>query len=552
MNKPLFKRIPALYNKHGSLKAVWRTGKYGGWGKVQSAYRKAVEEGLIEHVALGAKPNTHTKLQPSERAKTFKTQTARHKAYILTCAQNNTLVNAGTWENLKAYAKYLGAEIYVSTFLYANRSHWQKNLDKGRVTKGAKGDDGLWFDPAIMPYVNNDRVQIAPGIVWCGELNISPTAASPLSGLEVYTGRQSMIVPHTKVELQSIATVGGSGAKLNYTTGTVTLRNYIQRKEGFKAEFHHCYGGLLVEVDDDGHWWVRQLACETDGTFYDLDRKVENGKVTTGHRVEAITFGDAHVDEIDNAVAEATWGAGGMVDQLRPRFQFIHDVLDFHSRSHHRMKDPYAVYQRFVEGRDSVQREVEGVAEFLRWIKRPDCQTVIVPSNHDRHISRWLADNDGRKDPPNARFWSLLNSAVIKHIAERDEQPDTLKLAVELVAPNVANDEANYFLPLDTSFVICPEEGGGIECGLHFDLGNNGARGTLGQFAKMGRRANGGHSHSSGIKGGAYQTGAKIKLRQEYNHGPSSWSHSDIITYANSKRAIITFYTSEGRSKWRA
>jgi hypothetical protein len=87
---------------------------------------------------------------------------------------------------------------------------------------------------------------------------------------------------------------------------------------------------------------------------------------------------------------------------------------------------------------------------------------------------------------------------------------------------------------------------------LHFDLGNNGARGSLGQFASMGRRANGGHSHSSGIDGGAFQTGAKIKLRQEYNHGPSSWSHSDIITYANSKRAIVTFYTSEGRSKWRA
>jgi hypothetical protein len=33
-----------------------------------------------------------------------------------------------------------------------------------------------------------------------------------------------------------------------------------------------------------------------------------------------------------------------------------------------------------------------------------------------------------------------------------------------------------------------------------------------------------------------------------YNVGLSAWSHSDIITYANGKRAIVTFF----RGKWRA
>jgi hypothetical protein len=109
--------------------------------------------------------------------------------------------------------------------------------------------------------------------------------------------------------------------------------------------------------------------------------------------------------------------------------------------------------------------------------------------------------------------------------------------------------EANvYFLPLDHSFVICPAHGGGIECGLHGDLGPNGARGNVGWFAKMGRRSNLGHSHVAGIRGGAYQAGTKSKLRLEYNHGPSAWTHSDIITHENGKRQIVTFFN----GKWRA
>jgi hypothetical protein len=58
----------------------------------------------------------------------------------------------------------------------------------------------------------------------------------------------------------------------------------------------------------------------------------------------------------------------------------------------------------------------------------------------------------------------------------------------------------------------------------------------------MGRRANGGHSHSCGIDGGAYQAGTKSLLRLDYNRGPSSWSHTDIVTYENSKRSLVTFY----------
>jgi hypothetical protein len=100
-------------------------------------------------------------------------------------------------------------------------------------------------------------------------------------------------------------------------------------------------------------------------------------------------------------------------------------------------------------------------------------------------------------------------------------------------------------LSLDESFLICDKK---IECGLHGDLGSNGSRGSANSLSKIGRRSNVGHSHSAGIWDGLYVAGTSTEFRMGYNHGPSSWTHSHIITYPNGKRAIITMF--EGA--WRA
>jgi hypothetical protein len=46
---------------------------------------------------------------------------------------------------------------------------------------------------------------------------------------------------------------------------------------------------------------------------------------------------------------------------------------------------------------------------------------------------------------------------------------------------------------------------------------------------------------------GAYGAGVTGKLDMKYNKGPSSWSHSHIVTYPNGMRAIVTMW--DGR--WR-
>lgn len=541
------KKIPALYRKHGS-EAKIATALGISRGQVQRARNKAIKAGLMDRLPMGRKTNEALKhLTAKPRVKAMRTKSivgprGEVHRFIVTSAQNNTKVHDGCWTNLMALAKHYDAKVLVSTYLYNKNAFGQQANDKARLKGTLSYQDHLWFDERVVPYICNDRVKLAKGLVFCGELNILPTAVTPLSGLEVYTGRASMIIPHAKQDAVSIPTLGGDGAKLNYCSGTVTLRNYIQRKEGFKAEFHHMYGALIVEVDEAGHWWVRQLNADSDGTIYDWDLCAKDGVVTDGHRVEAITFGDIHEWRIKEEVKTATWGEGGLVDQLNPRFQFVHDLLDFHSRSHHDVKDYLKMFQRHIEKRESVSEEVASAKTFLYDIYRDDCETVVVDSNHDRHLAGWLTNQDARKDVQNVEFWHALGSALLTEI-RAGKKPIALQQAMQIV--NDMGPIPATFIDANTSFVICKDFGGGIECAMH---GDQPWRAGLATFARMGRRSNTGHGHAAAIRGGAFRTGKKCRDRMGYNDGPSAWSDTDIVTYASGKRTLVTFYAGKARA----
>lgn len=477
------------------------------------------------------------------------------KRYILTSAQNNTRVHGKFWENLLAYAEFLDAEIMVSRFTYDKSSYSSaKSVKPGRTpSKDDKRD--AWYDAAIENYLCDDpeqhgscRWRLAPGLVFAAEMNILPTAARPLSGLESYTGRESGIFPHAKLALESVASGKNEPTKFNYTTGTVTQRNYVQKKAGLKAEFHHAYGALIVEVQD-GNWWVRQLNADGNGKFYDCPSieqngavVVENGLVYSGQELEAINWGDVHAAEIDPVQQDVNWGDGGIIDEMSPRYQFMHDLLSFRSRSHHEMKQFGRMFQKHVEGIDSVEKEIETTAQVVQLAEREFCEMVVVNSNHDRHGERWLDECDYRKDPLNAEFFleaQLERVRAIRQGLPWDFHEWSLKRA--------GLPESVRFLSQDESFVICRRQGGGIECGMHGDQGPNGARGTTANLTKMGRRVNKGHDHTATIMDGVYSAGA-CAMDLTYNTGPSSWSVSHIFTYPNGKRQLVTVWN----GKWRA
>lgn len=480
--------------------------------------------------------------------------------YIFTSAQNNTHLHPG-WLNLKAYADWLNdldhasCEFIVGTFSYALDAYGTKSVKRGSW----KSQDDMWYAPEILEHIRDERIELAPGLVWCGEMNILPTTRHPLSGLETYNGRKSNIIPHAKIEMDSVPSMPGEGVKFNWSTGTVTQRNYIQKGAGIKAEQWHSYGGLLVEVDHLGNWWVRQLHIDGNGAICDVGPSpyggilIRDGEVHSHSPiVEAIVWGDIHVSEMEPWVRALGWGAGpqalwsaqtSMLDALVPRRQVLHDIYSHRSRSHHEMKDFHAMYGKMVDGLDSVEAEVAECAKFLTEAHRNWCEMVVVPSNHDRHLTRWLNEEDPRRDPKNAKYYMRLQAQMLDAIERRDPTFNILEWALR--QEGIPDDIR--FLTEDESYVICRDVDGGIECGLHGDRGPGGSRGSTRGLTRLGRSVIKGHDHTAAIRDNVYSVGA-CQLQFPYMRGPSAHSVSHVVTFVNGRRQVITMW--EGR--WRA
>jgi len=543
------------YSVHGSIRAIALAHSMSRH-KVTKLYLAAKEQNLIDAIRVGNKSREQRKDPLPVMAGTVKAmrtpafplpKKGEVKRYLLSYAQNNTEIFEPLWENLMALVNHpkLNCTLMIARGTYSKVCVAAAD-DKDRFM-GKERDSSTEYswDSRVVDYLHDSRAEIAPGLVWCGEMNIMPTAVRPLSSMESYTGRKSAILPHPKICLESIASGKYENTKFNYTTGAVTMRNYIKRKAGLKADFHHSYGALLVEVNSEGAWWCRQLNADSEGTIFDLGMRVEHGTVYMGSNVEAINWGDIHHIRLDSEVKELCWGKGGILDSLKPKYQFFNDILDFRSRNHHERGQAYKLLERYVEQEDDVEQEVESCMDFLEEVTVDYCSSVVVDSNHDQALSRWLQITDGHYDPVNMEFWHEANLQLVRAIKNRDKFFSVLEWCYSRGGRENKNIK---FLAEDESFVICPDAHGGIECGMHGHRGPNGSFGNALGYAKMGRKCNIGHSHTARILEGVYYAGVMADLDLGYNVGPSSWSRSMVITYPNGKRAIVTIWNGEYRA----
>ena len=462
------------------------------------------------------------------------------KRFIFTSAQDSSAIHEEFWKNLKAYAEYHDAKIYVAGFTYSKSNN--SNAKKKFGNEGRDNEISSTFHPEIKPYLTNDRIEIGDHVVFCGEMNTLPTSVNPLYGFEKYTREKWGIFPHAKVQLQSVATQKYALSKQIMTTGTITLSNYILKKEGIKATFHHIIAAVIVELCEDGSFFCRHLISEKDGTFYDIDRFVENEQVTEGHRVEALNYGDIHIEKLDPVVKKTTFtNKNSLLNHLKPRHQFFHDLIDFSARNHHNVNDPHFIFKTYVNDTASVEEGIQLAGHFLEDTQRDFCKSVVVQSNHDNALTTWLKSRayDYRSDPVNAIFYLKAQLRFYESL-KNGEEPAIF----ENMMKEYSNIDDVIFVGEDDSYRIA----GDIECAIHGHLGANGARGSAASFTKMGPKANIGHSHSPAIHDGIYVAGVSGSLDMGYNRGLSSWAHSHIVTYSNGKRCILTM----NAGKWYA
>lgn len=371
-------------------------------------------------------------------------------------------------------------------------------------------------------------------------LQLSARMIDPSTGLDRLSQRDGgFIYPSTKQRLKFIA---NSAAKLPHpimTPGAVTLpkyedSNYMSKRTSYIAKNDHVLGAIVVELDTDGQYYFRQVQAEpASGSFIDLGVQYLANGTTKKIDCEAFVLGDYHAGEHDleaKAVFKAVCG------EINIKNIVLHDSFNGKYHNHH---DAFKTITRAkLAEHDKISLEDElsilttELNDICTWVNG---RIIVVKSNHDEVLSRYLQEARYINDPVNLRFASQLVAPMIDGI-------DPLVYAIKNIAKlsnkplTKLNQTAKIlFLERDESFKIA-----GIELGVHGDIGANGSRGgNLGVFERSYGACVVGHSHSAEILRDVWRVGTTSQMRLDYTSGASSWTHSSCLVYANGSRQLI-------------
>lgn len=434
------------------------------------------------------------------------------EVFFITYAQNATPVHAAFWDYMKQYAEFLDAEIVVVAGRYQNPSLYRSQ---------DKVDTQDWWDEDVLPYLTASRVNVCDRVTVAADVKITPTAVNPLSGFNGFGKDKTCIFGHPKVHLQSLPVFKGNPHVLHLTTGACTLKNYSDTKAGKKSEFHHQYGFVIVEVDENGSH-IRQVTAKENGSFEDLYYRVSDKGIETIDSCAGFVMGDLHVRYLERGVFDSTLE---YFNKVEPEYVILHDLFDGDSINHHESKDPIKKFQKMQEDRLSVKKEMEECLEIVQELI--DYNPVVVNSNHPNWLDRWLRSKDWKEEIHNA-----LEYIDWVGLALRGKMPKGV-LAFE-VGERFGDK------------VICLEEDESFkvkswEVGQHGYNGTHGSKGNLEQFRKLNTKAIVGDFHSPGRKDSALNVGTYTKLRMDYNKGASAWMHCGAVIHNSGKVQQIFF-----------
>ena len=476
------------------------------------------ERTIRKWVSKRLSPKEKPEIEPEQYVKAQQRKYDPSKSrFIVTWGQNNTSIHMGFLKNIEAYAQEINADIHVILGRYKNPT--SVFTDKNHETWAAE----------IEKYGDANRHDIHKYLSIMSDVKIQPTATNPMSGMQGMSGINSCIFGSPKVQMEMIPVLEGNKPKMMLTTGAVTLMNYTDTKAGKKGEFHHTLGFCVIEIKDKEHFFVRQVtADDKTGAFNDLCYRVDNGVVSRINEIEAIILGDVHFGHHDQHVLDKTFE---LMNIIKPKSVILHDVFDGDSISHHQINDPFVQYGKEIRGTNDLGQEIETMMECLKPFDKYD-NVVIVRSNHDDFIDRWLKNEDWKKQPTpkNSRLYMKLSDILLEQYSTGN---------VVGVIPHLIKERFPKFITLgrNSSYKVK----GGWELGVHGDFGTSGSRGSLQQFRKLNTKIVVGHYHKPERKDGALSVGTSTHLRVGYNLGPSPWLQSHVIIHSDGKAQHIHF-----------
>lgn len=456
----------------------------------------------LSEKAINAEPNKSREYYDREASDEGKNG---KRVYFVTSAVAGCALDENFFKAVKQFCKHRDAKLVVFPMRGITSKDEEYNEDVLRELECSFYTD----------YVFNSNIE---GF----DIGMSPTQINPLTGLERIAERSSVLIASPKQNMDTIP-VGNVGIPhIIQSTGAITRPLYSQNRIGLLASNDHVIGGIILEIENDHIFHVRQVQADKTGSFYDVNFLYTPAGVKNDAIAEAFVLGDIHCGNEDPTAIKA-WKE--VIKEVKPKYVLFHDLFDSQSISHHLENNITAKANReniFA----LLQSELDNLCDFLTNISKEFKETtfMVVASNHDEHLNRYLDEGRFVRDHHNYRL--ALELALYRC--------DRLNPIEEYLNHRYGLIKNLKWLRRDEDFKIA-----GVQLAVHGDHGPNGARGSLGGLEKSYHNSITGHAHSPKILRDAWQVGTSTKFVMNYNVGPSSWLHASCLLYNNGQRQLI-------------
>ena len=455
----------------------------------------------IKHICNVCGTNNYFDVQESS--------TIKNKNLVITSATDGFATNVSFLKTLKSYCKENNAELVVLG-----------------VINGVPFAEENFADE-IKEFLVDKNINMNDNTVIMGSMKLNTNLESPIGGMKPFSKGKNVIFGHPQIQLRTLPRKHEKYPAVITTTGSVSIPKYGKNKSAYKAQFNHSYSAVFISGKNEHN--IRHLSFDGKG-FYDLDTYYFGDEIKRNQTIKAIITGDEHAIFVDPLVAKLTYGKGGLIDRLKPEFIIRHDVLDSYAISHHHAKNQFVKYKKYLTGMDSIEEELNQTLDFIIKTTPETSTSIIVSSNHNSHLLKWLNEGDTKNDMVNIKIYHELMWRMLEKIKKN---PKCTVDPFELWAENKISENIK-FLKNNDEFMIFD-----IDVSNHGDKGLNGTRGSILAFTNIPLKTIIGHSHSPGIEKGAYQVGTSSIFDLEYNIGLSSWHHSHCLIHQNGKRQLL-------------
>jgi len=493
----------------------------------------------LKEICFIKSPNVLTNVMDTqffndERIQKMVTAIEKRSRLIVTTVVAGAPVNRGFFAALTNYAKLMDAEILVFP---ANMI--TNGLDP--LVKETEGVHVITHSVLLSPWLKLNRIKLMAKQI------------NPLMGLDGIGPRgQSQVVGSPQIRLRTVPIMDNAQYPHRLlSTGGLTDPNYngqlyVSGRTDEIATNNHVLGAVILEkgvarskltgFSRAGSFHMRHIEYFPEkegftdlGVFYNATEAVKT-------RPKALVLGDIHVGSTDQKLFESL---KKQILKMKPEYVVLHDILDGFSVSPHERDKVMSLAEKARRGQLNLDFELGQVVAFTNALLDIDhnLKIVVVPSNHDFWLTRWLEAGQFMKEPHN-------QDLGIELVMARKNGKDPLEYALmerSGAAPKIAYPKRFIFLHSGDDFKLGPEHRL-VEVGVHGHVGANGGKGSINSLRVAADRIIFGHTHTYQRFNGAVNVGTFTRRVLSYNkEGASSWNQSLALIDENGGIQALEF-----------